>query len=197
MDTAFRSEERFTQREFRCWLEQLSPDDPRHYELIRARIVMSPPANWRHGGVEAELSRLVANHVRAMSLGHVFGSSTGFELLTGDTLQPDLTFISAETWRTMPTPMSPDGFLPLAPTLAVEILSPSTARRDRTEKLEIYAKNGVEEYWIVDGGRRHVEIFEPVASDFGPARIVTEGNLTSRVLPGFEVSLEQIFASFD
>lgn len=37
-----------------------------------------------------------------------------------------------------------------APDLVVEILSPSTAKTDKTTKMELYKKSGVKEYWIVD-----------------------------------------------
>ena len=59
-------------------------------------------------------------------------------------VQPDLLFISSERNEII-TPDNVRG----APDLVVEILSPATAERDRTLKLDLYAKHGVKEYWIV------------------------------------------------
>ena len=63
METEFRSEERFTQDEFREWLERLPPSDINHYELMRGQIVMSPPAGWPHGGVGSRLNQILGAHV--------------------------------------------------------------------------------------------------------------------------------------
>ena len=65
METAFRSEETFTQEEFRAWLDRLPASDIHHYELIRGRIVMSPPAGWPHGGIGSKRNHLVRSHVDA------------------------------------------------------------------------------------------------------------------------------------
>lgn len=46
-----------------------------------------------------------------------------------------------------------------APTLVVEVLSPSTAMRDRTSKMRAYAKAGVQEYWLVDVIGCHIEVY--------------------------------------
>jgi hypothetical protein len=48
-ETAFRSDERFTQSDFRRWLEERPSTDINHYELIDGRIVMTPLAGWPHG----------------------------------------------------------------------------------------------------------------------------------------------------
>src|SRR5689334_6370659 len=63
MDTAFRSEERFTQEEFWDWLETLPDSAVGRYELINGRIVVTPPAGWPHGLLEATLCRIVGQHV--------------------------------------------------------------------------------------------------------------------------------------
>lgn len=44
-----------------------------------------------------------------------------------------------------------------APDLAVEILSPSTAKRDKGYKKDVYARTGVKEYWIVSPGDKSIE----------------------------------------
>jgi Uma2 family endonuclease len=191
-ETSFRSEERFTQDEFRTWLEERPAADVNHCELIRGRIVMSPPAGWRHGRVGARLNFFLESIVTGARLGRVFDSSTGFELASGDTLEPDVSFVSAARWQSLSQPV-PDGFLPVAPDLVIEILSPSTARRDFTEKKEIYAANGVDEYWIVDADRRRVTVFSREGASFDAGRVVADGRVSSRVLPLLELTIEVLF----
>jgi Uma2 family endonuclease len=196
METAFRSEETFTQEEFRHWLDERPASDVNHYELIRGRIVMSPPAGWRHGGVGARLVSLIDQHVRAKRLGRIFDSSTGYELRSGDTLEPDASLISQARWDALAKPV-PDGFLKIAPDLVIEILSASTAKRDRTEKFEIYSENGVREYWLVDKDKRKVTMFFRDRDGLSSSAMLATGRLPSRVLPDLEVTVEQIFVDLD
>lgn len=188
-ETAFRSEEKFTQEEFRRWLERRSASDVNHYELLRGRIVMSPPTSWRHGRIGAVLVRLLDTHVEAGCLGRVFDASTGFELPSGETLEPDVAFVSRESWEAGPRPQG-DELLRILPDLVVEILSPSTARRDRTEKREIYAQNGVGEYWLVDPLRRE-------GGGFGAPASLAAGAISSRILPGCGARAEALFAGLE
>jgi Uma2 family endonuclease len=196
LETAFRSEEQFTQEDFRRWLEARPAADVNHYELIRGRIVMSPPAGWRHGSIGSALHRFVGGHVHEHGLGRIFDASTGYELPSGDTLEPDFSFVTHARWQSLALPL-PEGFLRTAPDLVVETLSRSTARRDRTEKWEIYAENGVDEYWIVDQERREVTVFRREGPRFDEGRIFRSGHLSSRVLPGLALSIAQLFEDLD
>jgi Uma2 family endonuclease len=195
-ETSFRSEERFTQDGFRSWLEERAAADVHRYELIRGQIVMSPPASWRHGHVGARLNFVLGSVVSEAGLGRIFDASTGFELASGDTLEPDVSFVSTARWQSLPRPL-PDGFLPLPPDLVIEILSPSTARRDLVEKREIYAANGVDEYWIVDLERRTVTTFTRDGATFDAGRVVARGRVGSRVLPLLELAIETLFADLE
>ena len=122
----------------------------------------------------------------------MFGSSAGYELPSGDTLAPDVSFLSRV--RREVSGAGLDEFVPVAPDLAVEILSPSSIARDRVEKRAIYATNGVREYWIVDPQRRSIEIV-PLAGDAsGNTTVVSIGPVASRVLPGLELRAEEVFA---
>jgi Uma2 family endonuclease len=49
--------------------------------------------------------------------------------------------------------------------LVIEVLSPSTARADRTLKRPVYQSHGIPEYWIVDGEQRQVEVWTPDATE--------------------------------
>ncbi len=192
MDTAFRSDERFTQAEFFDWVHDRPAADIYRYELLGGHIVMTPPAGVLHAEIEARIIAAIFNHVDRLRLGTVYGSSAGFELPSGDTIEPDASFISAA--KLAANPPTPAGkFSRLVPDLVVEILSKATARRDRTEKKKIYEKNGVAEYWIVSHQPRQVTMFYRDGSSFaGPVHVV-RGSVDSRVLAGLRLSVDTIF----
>jgi len=191
--TAFVSTETFTQKEFKRWLDERPASDINHYELLRGRIVMSPPAGWPHGSVEANLLAPMVSFVRTHGLGQVMGSSAGYDLPSGDTVEPDISFISAARFTTGPAPQ-PGKFLRIVPNLVAEILSPATAQKDQTEKKAISAENGVEEYWIVDSKRRKITGFPFSGKRFGRGAVYTaRDTLRSRVLDGFLLRVGEVF----
>jgi len=190
--TAFRSEETFTQKEFRRWLDERPRSDINHYELLNGRIVMTPPAGWPHGGIEARIVRLIGEHVERLKLGIVVGSSGGYDLPSGDTVEPDVSYISARRLAAGPAPQSGQ-FIRVVPNLVVEILSPSTTKRDQTEKKEIYERNGVDEYWIVDPRGKAATVFHLGEHGYAAGLRVGRGSLRSRVLPRLRVAVEKLF----
>ena len=206
IEASFRSEERFTQAEFRAWVDARSPRDDARYELLRGRVVMSPPARPRHGRAEVTIASPLERYVAGRGLGLVFGSSTGYALPSGDTLSPDVvallegssdvSFVS-HARLTQGEGAGLDEFFALAPDLAVEILSPSSISRDRVEKLAIYAENGVAEYWIVDPRRRAVEVHRLRGDAYAEPEIFVEGRIRSTVLPAFEASVADVFLGLD
>jgi Uma2 family endonuclease len=192
VDTAFRSEERFTPTQFRRWIAGRPPGDGNHYELLHGQIVMSPPAGWTHGRLEMMLARRIEEHVAGEGLGLAFGPSTGFDLPSGDTVQSDVSFVSTERFREHP-PAHPNEFLRVVPNLVIEILSPATRRRDLGEKKALYAHNGVDEYWIVDPVQRSVTVLHRTRAGYGNGRTFTRGTLRSRVLPKLRLQVAALF----
>ena len=81
----------------------------------------------------------------------------------------------------------------MVPNLVVEILSPATAKRDRTEKKALYEANGVDEYWIVNGRHRTVTVFSLGPHGYDAGRTVMAGALRSRVLPRLRVPMAKLF----
>jgi len=199
METAFRSEETFTQKQFWRWLAGLSPaEQTRHFELLNGRIVLSPPAKCRHAGIGATLTALLHKHVRASRLGMVFDASMGFDLPTGDTVQPDVAFVTTARLRATPPPKKGEkGFLRAVPSLVVEVLSYSTRKQDRTEKAGIYAKSGVDEYWIVDPDLRTVTVRILRGERYVEGPSVVRGPVRSRVLPKLRLTIDDVFADVD
>lgn len=126
-------------------------------------------------------------------LGKVFGSSQGFELPSGDTVEPDVSFVSRERWEAGPAPVA-GKFLRVVPDLVIEILSQSTASRDRGEKKAIYERNGVREYWLVDPNGRSVVVFLLEGGRFDRGRTLTlDDELSSAVVAGFSIDVALLF----
>jgi len=81
-----------------------------------------------------------------------------------------------------------------APDLIVEILSPATASKDLNEKFDLYEENGVKEYWLVYPGENILEIFDLVKGKYVlRSKFVRQDAISSRVLPGLHIKLEEIF----
>ena len=81
-----------------------------------------------------------------------------------------------------------------APDFVIEILSPSTASRDRSEKLAVYARYGVREYWLVDPKRERIEVFVLESGDLVQKAEHDSGEARSlAVLPGFAAPLADVF----
>jgi len=193
-DVVLESTRTFTQAEFARqadWLHRWSR--PLRVELLHGRIVMTPPAGYPHGEIAANIVRILGTFVHAGAKGKVFDSSQGFELPSGDTVEPDVTFISIERWSAAPPPE--DGaFLRVVPDLVVEILSPSTASKDRGEKKAIYEQNGVREYWLVDRTAREIVAFTiEDGGRYGQERVFAERERpTSFVLAGLAFDVAEV-----
>ena len=192
-ETAFRSDEHFTQDEFRRWLDDRPQSDINHYELLNGRIVMNPPAGWPHGRIGTSLTSVLNQYVNSRKLGMVLDSSTGYDLPSGDTVEPDVSFVTSKRFAAGPRPVEGQ-FLRVVPSLVVETLSRSTARRDRTEKKKVYERNSVDEYWIVDAQRRTVTVFHLGKRGYDAGRTFGAGKIKSRLLPKLDLSVEDVFA---
>jgi Uma2 family endonuclease len=190
-DLVFESTRTMTQAAFPAWLRARERWDPlNHFELLNGRVVMTPPAGYPHGEIESNVILALGNFVRAGRLGRVFGSSQGYALPTGDTLEPDAAYISNARWAAGPR-ATRGKFLRIVPDLVVEILSKGTALRDRSEKKAAYLKSGVCEYWIVDPRSRAVTVL--AGPDWKQERLFGERDrLRSEVLPGLEVPVAEI-----
>ena len=106
-----------------------------------------------------------------------------------DVVQPDLLFVSNEREEII-TPANIQG----APDLIVEILSPSSSRRDWGTRRELYARHGVREYWIIDPTNRIVSVLMLREGVLEVEQTLAEDNTAhSSVLEGFDANLAEIF----
>jgi Uma2 family endonuclease len=89
--------------------------------------------------------------------------------------------------------ITPDTLRFPIPDLIVEVLSPSTEKRDRGIKFTDYALHGVREYWIIDPVAETVEPHRLEGDAYPPAVAQKDGLLDSQVIAGFEIPVRAIF----
>ncbi len=165
-----------------------TPEDKR-YELLDGNLVaLSSPEEF-HQRVSILLGSKLVQVAVENRLGKVYHAPFDVVLSNTDVVQPDLIFVSNERADII-TPANIQG----APDLVVEILSPSTATRDKTFKRSLYARHGITEYWMVDLTEKTITILRLGEHGFEVVDTYGEGEtLTSPTLQGFTLNLDDIF----
>ncbi len=142
------------------------PEDGNRYEAIGGELCVSPPPRPPHQWVSANLFQALTDLLVRPGFGRLFYAPIGVEFPdTEEGVQPDLLFVSAERLSIVT-----EDWIRGAPDLVIEILSPSTARRDRTVKRHLYQRQGVPEYWIVDLDAKQIEVWRFAAGATEPER---------------------------
>jgi Uma2 family endonuclease len=134
---------------------------------------------------------VIGAFVEANDLGAIFGTGTGFlvERNPDTVLGIDVAFVSNERLRGVE---NLDDFLPFAPDLAVEVLSPSSAIREVEEKIALYFAAGSCTSWVFNPKRRTAAVY---ASPSDVLNLGEHGTLDGGdVLPGFRLELSKLFA---
>ena len=135
------------------------PEDGKRYEAIDGELYVTPAPLLRHqwisGNLVAALRRLLVDPGH----GWVFSAAVGVEFPDSDEgVQPDIVFVSTGRSECLVK----EG-ISGAPDLVIEILSPATAERDRTVKLKLYRRQGVQVYWLVDPDTTSVDVWNLAA----------------------------------
>lgn len=135
------------------------PDDGNKYELIHGELFVTPAPTFNHETVGARLTRLIDRYVEENDLGLVYRPWAIVRVGTHSEVEPDLMVRHPHanrdaSWEEAPTPI-----------LVVEIASPTTRRRDRLYKRNIYAEAGIPEYWMVDSDDRTITVARPGQDD--------------------------------
>jgi len=175
----------------------LFPDDGKRHELIDGvhYVTASPyiPHQELVGRLFLAISNYLANH---RHLGRVFLSPVDVVMSEHDVVVPDLIFVAGDQ-RSILTEANVQG----SPALVVEVLSPSTRRRDEGIKRKLFDEKGVSEYWLVDRKAMRVSIYRR-AEDGSFPLVVTlsaaaDEQLETPLLPGFELSISELFSEIE
>lgn len=163
------------------------PGDER-YELIDGELILAVTPNEIHQRVSKRLLWLLMQ-VEESGFGWVYHAPFDVVLSDTDVVQPDLLFVSKDRADII-TPANVQG----APNLVVEILSPSTAQRDWTQKRDLYAKYGVRELWLVAPDARLVWVMALTDGEYAITGVYKDGQtLISPTLAGLTIDLGYVF----
>ena len=166
------------------------PDDGRRFELYDGELFEMPSPTLRHQTVVLNVASLLREYAGRHG-GRVVIAPFDIILTPYDVLQPDVVYFSPGRARRL----TPEGRGTIAPDLAVEIVSPSTLQNDRGRKMDLLARHGVREYWLVDPVRHTLERYEPDRGLLTLASVIERcGTLESPFFPGLSVPGAGVFA---
>ena len=168
----------------------LAMPDGKDYELVDGELVernVSALSSWVAGQVFLRLG----NHVMANALGTVWPADNGFQCFPdapGKVRKPDASFIGRE--RFAPGQLA-DGYVRIAPDLAVEVISPNDLAGEVEQKVEEYLAAGVPLVWVADPTTRTVRVHR---GDGSAARLRAGDELSGEaVIPGFRCAVRDLF----
>lgn len=125
------------------------------YELYYGELWVTPAPTDRHQTIIARLNRILVPYVDAQGLGLVFHPRAVIRHERVVQVEPDQMVRHEHD--------DPDGDWENAPvpSLVVEVVSPSSRKRDYGDKPDFYVKQGIPTYWIVDDKKRAFTVVEP------------------------------------
>ena len=170
-----------------------TPESHRKESLVYGWLVREADPALDHQWFSLGLTLALGNHLLKHKLGLMAPGSIDVILDEAKhlVLQPDISVLLRDRMHFV---RRKNMRLYGPPNIAIEVRSPSTAKRDRTVKLEWYRQYGVQEYWIVDVRKKQIEVFdftatpEPVVTTYGDG-----DTLRSHVLPDFSCSVKRVF----
>jgi Uma2 family endonuclease len=163
-------------------------EDDQRYEIIDGQLLMAPAPDTWHQDWLGDLYTLLRAFVKKHQLGRLFMAPVDVVLDEENTVQPDLVFVATNNLGIIQRRA-----IFGTPDLLVELVSPSSVRRDRVEKMKLYARFGVKEYWIGDAAKRSLDILTLTKDRYELRCSAKEkGRLSSLVLTGLKFDLAEV-----
>ncbi|MDZ4764379.1 MAG: Uma2 family endonuclease [Chloroflexota bacterium] len=167
------------------------PETNHYVELIDGAIYEMPSPDLEHQTALSDLHFWLKTEVKTRG-GKVYFVPMDVKFDETNTPQPDIFWIAPDGKCRPNAKHKLEG----APDFIAEVLSPSTARRDRRQKYDLYEKYGVREYWLVDPSIKLIEVYSLQAGKF--ARVGAYGMEDDIASPLWgNVSVRAIFPDVD
>jgi Uma2 family endonuclease len=168
-----------------------APEDGRRYELYDGERFVVPAPLPKHQLVGLAVSDIVRAYAREHG-GFAVISPIDIVFSEFDVLQPDVIYFSPARAHLVDV----NRVIRDAPDLCVEVLSPSTAATDRGKKMQMFARYGVREYWIVDPAAESIEVYELSGSAYALLLTAASADIvTPAILPGLSFPAARLFPS--
>jgi Uma2 family endonuclease len=158
-------------------------------ELIEGELVVTPSPTPLHQLVVHRLAVMLDRVIVESMLGLVLEAPLDTYFDERNVLQPDLVVLLHDRKG-----LFGSAKLEGAPSLAIEIISPSTGQRDRGIKRDLYARYGVPEYWTVDPNAKTVTIFSDPEGGRYRSETVSSDTAVSATIPNVTADLAALFA---
>lgn len=174
-------------------VEQIQAKKERLCELIDG-ILLEKPTGWYESALANWIITALNNYLLTNPIGKTLGEAGTLEILPDMVRIPDVSFVG---WSRFPEGGLPREPIPnLVPDLAIEVLSQSNTPREMEQKRRDYFEAGVRLVWSVDPPSRSATVYTS-ADDPGTRHTENEPLSGGDVLPGFTLSLAQIFREAD
>lgn len=166
-----------------------APDNGKIYEVIDGKWCMSPAPVRIHQQFSGNLYGVLWTHIRAHHLGFIYAAPTALILDDENGLQPDIMVIARQRAE-----MLTDDGIEGAPDLVVEVLSPSTAARDRGIKMRRYAASGVPHFWLGVPDSRSIEAYRLTETGYGLVGVFGPGTVfRPELFPGLAIVVDDLW----
>jgi Uma2 family endonuclease len=168
-----------------------APEDGHRYELYDGEVFVVPAPLPRHQVVQHLIAEMLRDYATNRG-GFAVPSPIDIVFSDYDVLQPDVVFFTADRRHLVDL----DRVIRHPPDLCVEVISPSTQATDRGRKMQMFARFGVPEYWIVDPRARRIEVYRLDRVSYTLlADLSGAGVIESPTLAGLAFSLADLFPS--
>lgn len=169
---------------------EFDDNDRFFYELLNGELVKKSAPSALHQRISRRLLFKIESLVQEKGLGEIFYSPIDVFFDDYNAPQPDFVFVKKQRLEIVHL----DNGIIGIPDLVVEILSPSSIKRDRFEKMEIYQRFKAPEYWIVDPANSSIEIYTLQKDKLEITSFAAqEGAVQSPALGGWELEVKSIF----
>ncbi len=164
---------------------RIYPEESR-IELIDGEVYEMLAPTPKHQRIVRKMLSAIGRYVDILSVGDVYPSPIDVVFDEENVLQPDIVYISDLS--------KVKDRIYGVPDLVVEVASPSTLKRNITDKMKIYERYGVKEYWVVFPSEKTIVVYQLTENGYELfSSAIEKGKVRSKVLEGFEVNLEEVF----
>ncbi len=168
-------------------------DSGKLYELVKGAIEEVPLSGGRATFTGGRIYVRIYTFVEVNQLGHVTTAEGGY-ILAHDPYTvraPDIGFISKSKLSDEPV-----GFIPAAPDLAIEVLSPNDRTKNVLKKVREFLLAGTRLVWVVDPDDQTVEVYRLASGESMNVQLLESDSILDGedVLPGFKLAIDEIFA---